>query len=83
MAASAEMPASFVPAYLLNHSSDGTGRGNAAAKRLEDVSDGKQRPKAKSGASWNANTRTVCLNADSLTRRSRSIIGGRFGGKPG
>ena len=65
--ASAEMPASF--AYCLNHSSDATGRGNTAAKRLGSVSDGKQRPKAKTGASRNANTRTVCLNADSLTGR--------------
>jgi len=65
--ASAEMPASF--SYCLNHSSDATGRGNTAAKRLGSVSDGKQRPKAKTGTSRNASTRTVCLNADSLTRR--------------
>jgi hypothetical protein len=70
MSASAEMPASFVPDYCLNLSSDATGRGNAAAKRLESVSDGKQRPKAKAGASRNASARTVCLNADSLNGRS-------------
>jgi hypothetical protein len=69
MSASAEMPASFVPACCLNLSSDATGRGNAAAKRLESVSDGKQRPKAETGASRNASARTVCLNADSLTGR--------------
>ena len=63
------MPASFVPDYCLNLSSGATGRGNAAAKRLGSVSDGKQRPKAKTGASRNASARTVCLNADSLTGR--------------
>jgi len=68
MPASAEIPASF--AYCLNLSSDATGRGNAAAKRLGSVSDGKQRPKAKTGAWRNASARTVCLNADSLTGRA-------------
>lgn len=66
MPASAEVPASFVPVYRMNHPSDATRRGNAAAKRLEAVSDGKQRPKANTGASRNANARTVCLNADTL-----------------
>jgi hypothetical protein len=43
-----------------------TGKGKTGTKRLESVSDGKQRPRVKSGASWNAKVRTVCLNADSL-----------------
>jgi len=83
MPVSAEIPASFVPDYCLKHSSDATGRGNAAAKRLESVSDGKQRAKAKTGASRNANARTVCLHADSLIGGSCSIIGDRFSGKSG
>jgi len=70
MPISAEMPASFVRDHCLNLSSDATRRGNAAAKRLESVSDGKQRPKAETGASRNASARTVCLNADSLNGRS-------------
>jgi hypothetical protein len=81
MSASGEMPTSFVPDDCLNHSSDATGSGNTVAKRLESVSDGKQRPWAMSGTSWNAIARSACLNADTLAGRICLIGVDRFGAK--